>query len=120
MPKYYGTALYGRGNYSAATGVMLAAAQGALVQTGKDMSPAWQSRLPAAVGTHGATGQGAALSWSAVIADAGIYRLAGDIGFAKSSIWNDAVGGAGEWTPQNPADNSWSPAMPGPQNWSEQ
>lgn len=119
MPKYYGTALYGRGNYSAASGIVLAASQGALVQTGKDMSPAWQSRLLAAVGMHGVMGQGAALSWNAVIVGADIYRLAGDIGFDKSSIWNDAAGGAGEWTPQFPADNSWSPATPDSQNWSE-
>lgn len=34
MSKYYGTALYGRGNYSAATGIVLAAAQGALAHPG--------------------------------------------------------------------------------------
>lgn len=120
MPKYYGTALYGRGNYSAATGIVLTATQGALVQAGSAASPTWQSRLAATTGSQSVAGQDAALSWQAVVSAAGFYGLTGDVAFAKSNIWNGMAAAAGGWAPRNPEDNSWTPAMPAPQNWNDQ
>lgn len=118
MPKLYGTALYGKGNYSALTASNVTAAQGSYTETGEAALFPLSAKLTAAFGSYALTGFAAginALSWSVA---AGIYSLAGQLVlFASSNLWTGQTDVSTSWTPQPPTSDPWSPVIPGTTTW---
>lgn len=118
MPKLYGTALYGKGNYSALTASNVASAQGAYTETGEAALFPLAAKLPAAQGAFALTGFAAGIGKIAWTVSTGLFALAGQAAnVISANLWAPTTVGAPAWTPTTPASDPWSPVLPGSTTW---
>jgi hypothetical protein len=117
MPRDYGTALYGTGNYSALTASTVTATQGSIALAGETATLFWQCRFGLTFGSLTLSGFGM-LSKVAQTVPTGLVALSGkDVAFGGGNLWSPVAPGSESWAPQMTASNPWTPAVPGCATW---